>query len=321
MTRHILRALLLSTVAGAALAEPPAVVTDIAPVHSLVSQVMGGLGEPVLLVQEGQSPHEHSLKPSEAGALESAGLIVWVSPELTPWLDRSMESLATNVPTLTLFDAEGTEHLPIRESATFEPHHHGDEDEHDHDEHEGHEDHDEDHDHAHESEDPHAWLAPGNGMAWLDAIAAELGKLDPENAATYAANAEAGKAEIDTVRTAAQDRLAEPGNVHFLVRHDAYHYFEDAFGLAAAGAVTGSDDIDPSPKRLAELQALVTQEGIDCYLTGARSNPKLIAAIFGGDEPQVITVDPLGAGFEMGPRLYTQLIGALADGIAACADQ
>lgn len=319
MTRHILRALLLSTIAGAALAEPPAVVTDIAPVHSLVSEVMGGLGEPVLLVQEGQSPHEHSLKPSEAGALQSAGLIVWVSPALTPWLDRSIDSLAPDAPLLTLFEAQGTNHLPIRESATFEPHHHGDEE--DHDEHEDHEEHDEDHDHAHESEDPHAWLDPRNGMAWLDAIAAELGKLDPDNAATYAANAEAGKAEIEAVQTAAQDRLAEPGNVRFLVRHDAYHYFEDAFGLAAAGAVTGSDDIDPSPKRLAELQALVTQEGIDCYLTGARSNPRLIAAIFAGDDPQVVTVDPLGAGFDAGPGLYPQLIGALADGIAACADQ
>ena len=54
MLRPALTALLLTTTA--ALAEVPRVATDIAPVHSLVAQVMGELGEPALLVRPGASP-------------------------------------------------------------------------------------------------------------------------------------------------------------------------------------------------------------------------------------------------------------------------
>lgn len=42
--------------ASTAVAEVPKVVTDIAPVHALVSQVMGDLGQPDLLVDPGNSP-------------------------------------------------------------------------------------------------------------------------------------------------------------------------------------------------------------------------------------------------------------------------
>ncbi|MBT5817729.1 MAG: zinc ABC transporter substrate-binding protein, partial [Proteobacteria bacterium] len=42
---------------GTLQAEVPRVVADIAPVHSLVSMVMKGVGEPKLLVPQNVSPH------------------------------------------------------------------------------------------------------------------------------------------------------------------------------------------------------------------------------------------------------------------------
>ena len=42
------------------------VVTSIKPVHSLVSAVMKGVGEPSLLVEGAGSPHTYALKPSQA---------------------------------------------------------------------------------------------------------------------------------------------------------------------------------------------------------------------------------------------------------------
>ena len=43
---------------------------------------------------------------------------------------------------------------------------------------------------------PHAWLLPANALVWTDLIAARLSEIDPEHAATYAANAAASKAAI-----------------------------------------------------------------------------------------------------------------------------
>src|SRR5690606_37666694 len=72
----------------------PAVVATIGPLHSLASAVMQGVGAPSLLVPGGASPHAYSLRPSEAGVLQEADLIVWVGPRLERFLEEGLESLA-----------------------------------------------------------------------------------------------------------------------------------------------------------------------------------------------------------------------------------
>lgn len=131
---------------GTAMADVPSVAVDIAPVHSLVARVMDGVGTPDLIVQPGASPHEYSLRPSEAAALQNADIVVWIGEDLTPWMENAVETLATNASVTTLLEADGTTLFDFREGALFEAHDHGDED---------HDDHD-DHDHAEHGEDEHA---------------------------------------------------------------------------------------------------------------------------------------------------------------------
>ena len=101
--------------AGPALAEVPVVVTDIPPVHSLVAQVMGGLGEPVLLLDQGANAHDYQMRPSEAAALNDAGILFWVGPELTPWLERVVDGGLSGT-SVALIDAEGTHRRAFAES-------------------------------------------------------------------------------------------------------------------------------------------------------------------------------------------------------------
>ncbi|MEZ5912966.1 MAG: zinc ABC transporter substrate-binding protein [Paracoccaceae bacterium] len=54
---------------------------------------------------------------------------------------------------------------------------------------------------------------------------------------------------------------------HFIVYHDAFQYFETAFGLTAAGALSISDASPPSPARLADIRARVS-EGCDHLRAG-----------------------------------------------------
>ena len=150
---------------GTALADVPNVAADIAPVHSLVARVMDGVGEPKLIVPPGASPHEYSLRPSEAAALQDADLVFWMGEGLSPWMENAIETLAGDAAVTTLLEADGTMLLDFRESALFEKHVHGDgdHDEHGDDEH-AHEDEHEEHadegeheheDHAHEEKHGH----------------------------------------------------------------------------------------------------------------------------------------------------------------------
>lgn len=136
-------------------ADVPNVAVDIAPVHSLVAKVMDGVGSPSLIIPAGASPHEYSLRPSEASALQDADLVFWVGEDLSPWLHDAVETLADDASVTTLLEVDGVALLDFREDALFEAHSHGDDD-HGHDDH-GHDDHaHDDHGHDDHGHDDHA---------------------------------------------------------------------------------------------------------------------------------------------------------------------
>ncbi len=284
-------------------ADIPAVATDIPPVHALAAQVMAGLGTPSLMVPPGTSPHDFSMRPSQAAALARADLVLWVGAGLTPWLPHAIQSLAGDAVAVELLEAEGTMTLPFRQGVTFENH---DDDLTG----SGHDD--------HQDIDPHAWLDPENGKAWLDRIAIELAALDPENAALYAANAAAGKVEIDRAVAGIESDLAASLGTPFVVFHDAYQYFENRFGMNAAGAISLGSAAAPSPARIAEIRAAMQDLGVVCVFSEPQFNPGLVAAVLEGTGAKTAILDPLGAERAPGAALYTDLLRQMARDIAAC---
>ncbi|KPM79483.1 zinc ABC transporter substrate-binding protein [Cobetia sp. UCD-24C] len=316
-----------------AMAEVPSVAVDIPPVHSLVSRVMGELGSPELVIQSGASPHGYSMRPSEARALSDADVVFFVSDDLTPWLAKARASLAADADTLELMEVPGTLHLRYREGATFEAHHHDDEASSEHDEahgdheehhdgdHEEHGDHDDHHEHAHAGMNPHGWLDPMNARLWLAAIAESLAAQDPEHAATYRRNAQAGQRELETLTESLSARLAQVQGTRYIVFHDAYQYFEHRFDVPASGAISLGDASTPSPARVKEIQARVKQDDIQCVFREPQYNPALIESVFEGTGVKTsIVFEPLGVGLPLGETLYPQLIERLEQGILRCAD-
>ncbi|MFZ5963027.1 zinc ABC transporter substrate-binding protein [Thalassococcus sp. BH17M4-6] len=331
MSRHLLSlSAAASLLAGTAMAEVPRVAVDVAPVHALVARVMDGVGEPSLIVQQGASPHEYRLRPSEAQALQDADLVFWVGEGLTPWMEASIETLADDAEVTELLEVDGTVLLEFREGALFEAHAHGDEDhadgdDHDHEDHADGDDHEPEdhadehgHDHDHGAYDPHAWLSPDNAATWLNVIAAQLSAADPENAGAYFTNAAAARADIATLSSEVSGILDPVRDGRFVVFHDAYQYFETAFDFPASGAISVSDASDPSPARIAEIQGRIADENIQCVLSEPQFNHGLVATVMDGADAKTSVLDPLGSDLEPGPDLYPLLLRNLASSLADC---
>lgn len=320
MSMHRLKSVLLGAAAGMTLgaagwAETPAVATDIAAVHSLAARVMEGVGVPGQVVQLGASPHEYSMRPSEARVLEQADIVFWVGEELTPWLSHAIETLAGEARTVPLLDHPETLAREFRTGPTFQDHDRDDGPEMDegHDGAHAHED-----EHAHDGVDPHAWLDPENGKLWLDVIAAELSQIDPANAGTYYANAARGKQEIDDAMSKISQVVAPLRDARFIVFHDAYQYFEARFDITAAGAISLSDASDPSPARIAEIRRIVVDREISCAFAEPQFNPGILNAVFDGIEARMVVIDPQGTGIEPGPGFYPAFVHAIAKSFAQC---
>ncbi|MFZ1467947.1 MAG: zinc ABC transporter substrate-binding protein [Paracoccaceae bacterium] len=296
--RYIISFLLTST---AALAEVPQVVTDIPAVHSLTAAVMGDLGAPVLLLDQGASPHGFQLRPSQMHAIAGAGLVIWIGPELTPWLDKALATRPVDAATLGLLAATPT-HVQAFAAA------------HDHDH--------EDAGRGDEGLDPHAWLDPGNARAWVQLIARELARQDPENTATYGANAATAVAAIDAAETQAQALLAPVQDRPFVVFHDGYGYFTTHFGLPAAAAIAMGDAALPGARHLSDLRDTMAASGALCIFPEAQHDSALVTQMAAASGLEVgPALDPAGSALPPGPGLYPELILGLAAGIASCPPQ
>ena len=305
----LLTTALLTTTAMAA----PDVVASIKPVHSLVSAVMAGVGEPTLIVKGSASPHTYALKPSDAGALESADIVFWTGHGMELFLADALETLATDAIVVELAESPGITLLSVREGGAFEAHAH-----------EGEEHGDEEHDHEHQEHDEHGegdmhfWLDPENAKLMVTQIATTLAEVDPENATAYQANAEAELVRLDELEAELAATLAPVADKPFIVFHDAYQYFEARFGLTLAGSVTVTPEVMPGAARIDELKAKIAELGATCVFAEPNFEPTIIAAITEGSPAKSGVLDPEGGALAEGVELYPTLLRGLADSLVDC---
>lgn len=146
-------------------------------------------------------------------------------------------------------------------------HDHEGEEAHDEEHDEGEEHSDEEHDHDHGSCDSHVWMEPHNAMYWAMLIRDTLIELDPANADTYTANAEAYLLELDALAHDVVMPMVEtvPEENRVLVtNHESMGYFAARHGFEVVTTVIpgGGTAAEPSAAAIAEIIDTINAEGV-----------------------------------------------------------
>lgn len=284
------------------LSAAPRVVVSIGPVHSLVAGVMEGVGEPQLLIPAGASPHAYALKPSDARALSEAELVVWVGEGLETVLEKPLHSLAGKAQQLELLQVEGMYRLPSRKGGVW------------HEEQQAHAG----HAHEYDAVDTHLWLAPENAQRIVAAVADALSAMDAANGPRYQRNAAALQQRIDELAVNLAQRLEPLQGQPYIVFHDAYRYFEQAFGLQAAGAIAVSPEQRPGARRLIEIRQAIRDRGARCVFSEPQFRPDIVEVVLEDTGARHGVLDPLGAELPAGKEQWFSLMQGLADSLASC---
>ena len=242
----------------------------------------------------GARPRGLALRPAGGAAVGGGALVFWVGPRLVPWLERPLTVLAAGARVVRLADTPGLTRLAFREGTVFEAHD---------PESEPAAEPTPKSDHGEDETDPHLWLDPMNAKLWLGAIAAALAEADPARRALYLANAEAARAELDTLAAEIDARLGPVRGRPFVVFHYSFHHFARRFGTHAAGAVALADAPAPRPARTPPLRA---------HLPAPRAVRPSRAGV------RIGVLDPLGSNLRPGPDLYPDLLRGLAESLADC---
>jgi zinc transport system substrate-binding protein len=256
------------------------------PLQYVTEQVGGNLVAVESLTPPGTEPHDLELSPASVASLESAGAVVYLSgfqPAVDEAIKQASPARVLDVSEEATLPAGHSEAEHAAETATnaaaTEEAHAG--------ESEG----------AHAGEesaqDLHYWLDPERLAHTAHAVAEELGKADPENAAAYEANAETLSGKLTTLDEDFKKGLATCKTRTLVVSHEAYGYLASKYDLKQAGISGLAPDTEPSPARLAEIGKVVKDEGVTTIFTETLVNPKVAETLAGDLNVKTAVLDPL----------------------------
>lgn len=296
------------------------VLASIKPLQLIAAAVQDGVGKPAVLLPPGASPHHYAMRPSDVRQIRSADLLYWIGPDMEAFLEpvlkgRKGPSVAMqSLPGLTLrhFGETASEHEA--------EHDHHAEPAHDEHAHEAADVHADDHDHAHRpgSLDAHLWLLPANAVAIAERMAQDMAKADPANAERYQANLAAFKQRLGALDERLGQRLGQVRTKPFFVFHEAYEYFEAAYGIKHAGVFSGGGEAQPGARHVAAMRERLEQAGPSCVFYEPPVRPRLADSLTRGLPVKVAELDALGYDIDASAGGYEQLIDDLGNSLAGC---
>ena len=276
-------------------ADTPDILVTLKPVHSLVSALMLDVGEAELLMDNFQSPHDYSMRPSDRRRINQADIIIYVSPDIEGFMPAIHSSLK-NKKLIRLIDIPG---LKLLDARAFDSHTKGN---------------------RHHN-DGHIWLSIDNAIIISQYLAEILIKRDANNHQKYRTNRDTLIFQLKQLKADIQEKMQTLHNQPFLTFHDAFQYFEHEFELTSGHFVTTSPDQKAGIRHITFLQKKIQQLDIHCVFYEPPHIPKIIKTITEGSQIHLIPLEPLGIKYAAGEKHYFKLLNDISNNLYKCMKQ
>ena len=276
------------------------VLTSIKPLQLIAAAVQDGVAIPEVLLPPGASPHNYALRPSDVRKVQSVDLLYWIGPDMEGFLPRVLNG--RTLPSVAVQDLPG---LKLRHFAEDNHSHAEEADEHD-------------HDHRPGSLDAHLWLSPINARVIATKMAADLSAADPENAARYQSNLKAFDERLDALDLRLKKRLTGIEGKPYFVFHEAFDYFEDAYGLEHAGVFSVAAELQPGAQHVAAMRTRLQEVGKTCVFSEPPLRPRLAETLVAGLPVKLAELDALGGYTPATAQGYEQALEKLGNDLAGC---
>ena len=212
------------------------IATTVAPITSIVSNIVGDRAIVTGIVPEGTNSHTFEPQPSVAEILSTADVVYLNGLVLEePTKELAQSNLADGAAIIEL----GTLSIPQSEyiyDFSF-PKDGG-------------------------KPNPHLWTDPTLALKYAEIIKNDMSERDPDNANYYAANYTSFAAIVSEMDEAMRESFATIPKRELLTYHDAYAYFAKTYDWTVIGAIQVDDFEDPTPAEVASLIEQVRAEEI-----------------------------------------------------------
>jgi zinc transport system substrate-binding protein len=266
----------------------------------IAAAVQDGVAVPEVLLPPGASPHNYALRPSDVRRVQSVDLLYWIGPDMEGFLPRVLKG--RSLPTVAVQDLPG---MKLRRFAEDSHSHADDADEHD-------------HDHRPGSLDAHLWLSTLNARVIATRMGADLSAADPANAERYQHNVKAFLGRLDALDARLKARMAGIQDKPYFVFHEAFDYFEDAYGLKHAGVFSVAAEVQPGAQHVAAMRTRLQEVGKTCVFSEPPLRPRLAETLVAGLPVKLAELDALGGYTPATAQGYEQVLDKLGNDLAGC---
>ncbi|MBD8180639.1 zinc ABC transporter substrate-binding protein ZnuA [Pantoea agglomerans] len=283
------------------------VVASLKPVGFIAAAIADGVTLVDVLLPDGASEHDYSLRPSDAKRLKNADLVVWVGPEMEAFMAKSAAELPAQK-NLAMVNIDGVKPLLIS----------GGEDEDEHTAEKSEEQDADAHHHHHGEFNMHLWLSPEIARKTAVAIHGKLLELMPQDKAKLDANLQQFEVALADTDKRVSAQLAPVRNKGYFVFHDAYTYFEKQYGLSPTGHFTVNPEIQPGAQRLHQIRTQLVEQKAVCVFAEPQFRPAVIDAVARGTQVRKGTLDPLGTDISLAKDSYVKFLSQLSSQYESC---
>ncbi|MFP2770240.1 metal ABC transporter solute-binding protein, Zn/Mn family [Oceanisphaera sp. KMM 10153] len=206
------------------------------PYYSYVSKVLGDKGEVLPLIQSGFNPHSYELQPADLKRLTRMDALVLNGIGHDEFAMHALQGLA--LPRLTLIKAN--QDLPLLGGGNGDNNY-----------------------------NPHTFVSIDAAIRQLYTIARELGRLDPDNAEAFQANALAYGRELRAMKNRYRRELLELdlSGIRIASTHNAYGYLLQEFGIGIDTVIEPAHGVEPGASQLQKTIERIREADIHLLFT------------------------------------------------------
>jgi zinc/manganese transport system substrate-binding protein len=246
----LLAAASFAALAGSAAGQEPAklkVLATFSILGDLVKNVGGDRVEVTTLVGPNSDAHVYAPAPADAKKVADAKVVITNGLGFEGWMSRLVRASGTKAPVVVV-----TKGIAARKPLD-----------------------------GHGDVDPHAWQSAANAKAYVANIREALVMADPAGKADYEANATAYFAKLDAldhdIRAAVDAIPADRRRI--ISTHDAFGYFEQAYGIDFIAPQGVSTESEASARDVARIIMQIRQQKIPAVFLENVSDPRLMERI------------------------------------------
>ena len=235
----------------AAQAAPINVVASFSILGDFVRNVGGGRVDVATLVGPNGNAHVYSPSPADAKKVSDAKLVFVNGLGFEGWLDRLVKASATRATIIVA--SKGVK--PLERGAAR--------------------------DHEHGNIDPHAWQSVANAKIYVASIRDALIAIDPAGQHDYESNAATYLAQLGALESEVRDALAKvpPERRNVVTSHNAFGYFEAAYGIHFSAPQGVSTESEASAKDVAAIITAIRKQKAAAVFLENVTDPRLVQQI------------------------------------------